>query len=90
MSLIHEEGGWGWSQFRRQKKSLCVFLISFLWFQVNTENAEDEIREAFKVFDGVSITNLLIISITNFINSVLLLCSGVFRLQMNPYLFGNT
>jgi hypothetical protein len=26
---------------------------------VNTENAEDEIREAFKVFDGVSITNLL-------------------------------
>ncbi len=32
---------------------------------MNTENAEDEIREAFKVFDGVSITNLLTVSIRN-------------------------
>ncbi len=32
---------------------------------MNTENAEDEIREAFKVFDGVSMTNLFTVSITN-------------------------
>ena len=33
-----------------QEKYVCVCVL-----QINTENAEDEIREAFKVFDGVSI-----------------------------------
>ena len=31
--------------------------LSMMALKINDQNAEDEIREAFKVFDGVSIDN---------------------------------
>ena len=32
--------------------------LSMMAMKINDQNAEDEIREAFKVFDGVSIANI--------------------------------
>jgi hypothetical protein len=63
-------GGGGGGGVRANSDDSKGGVVSFLFFllncfQVNTENAEDEIREAFKVFDGVSITNLLKISMTD-------------------------
>ena len=34
--------------------------LSMMAMKINDQNAEDEIREAFKVFDGVSIANILV------------------------------
>ncbi len=60
VSLIPEgDGGVGLEPIPTTEKMLCVFPNFFSLFQVNTENAEDEIREAFKVFDGVSITHFV-------------------------------